>query len=190
MTDDIGATRSVRVALGVLAAVFALLVADLVADSGRGASLPHLAVEVGAALLAGGGIVGLLARLHALAAEQRSLHLRLTASEEEAARWRAEAAGLADGFRSALERQFDHWRLSPAEREVALLLLRGLSHKQIAGRRDASERTVRQQAHLLYRKAGFASRADLAAFFLAGLVGGAERDESPARDRPPGGGSQ
>ena len=69
---------------------------------------------------------------------------------------------------------------------MALLLLRGFSHKQIAGRRGASERTVRQQAHLLYRKAGFASRADLAAFFLAGLVGSADRNESPARDHPPG----
>jgi DNA-binding NarL/FixJ family response regulator len=69
-------------------------------------------------------------------------------------------------LRVAIGRQFDRWELTGAERTVALLLLQGLSHKQIAGERSASERTVRQQAHTLYRKAGLGGRADLAAFFL------------------------
>jgi DNA-binding NarL/FixJ family response regulator len=61
-------------------------------------------------------------------------------------------------------------RTSPAEREVGLLLLKGLSHKEIAGVLDKSERTVRQQSLGIYKKAGLAGRAELSAFFLEDLL--------------------
>jgi len=52
-----------------------------------------------------------------------------------------------------------------------LLLLKGLSHKEIAEVRNVSETTVRHQARSLYRKAGLSGRNDLAAFFLEDLLG-------------------
>ena len=55
--------------------------------------------------------------------------------------------------------------------EVALLLLKGLSHKEIAEVRGVAETTVRQQARALYKKAGLGGRNDLAAFFLEDLLG-------------------
>ncbi|MBT8470373.1 MAG: helix-turn-helix transcriptional regulator [Myxococcales bacterium] len=64
----------------------------------------------------------------------------------------------------------DRWRLSPAEKEVALLLLKGLSHKEIAKVRSVTETTARQQARAVYRKAGLSGRHDLAAFFLEDLM--------------------
>lgn len=64
------------------------------------------------------------------------------------------------------------WELSPAEKEVALLLLKGLSHKEIAEVRGTSEATVRQQSRALYKKAGLTGRHDLAAFFLEDLLAG------------------
>ena len=70
----------------------------------------------------------------------------------------------------AIDAQFDRWALSSAEREVALLLLKGLSHKEIAPLRGCSERTVRHQARAVYRKAGLAGRIELAAFFLEDLL--------------------
>lgn len=76
----------------------------------------------------------------------------------------------ARGLRRALDRQFARWSLSPAEREVLLLLLKGLSHKEIAEVRSTSETTVRQQALALYRKSGLASRTELSAFFLEDLL--------------------
>lgn len=63
------------------------------------------------------------------------------------------------------------WGLTPAEQDIALLLLKGLSHKEIAQVRAVSETTVRQQARSLYRKAGLSGRSDLAAFFLEDLLG-------------------
>jgi tripartite-type tricarboxylate transporter receptor subunit TctC/DNA-binding CsgD family transcriptional regulator len=65
-----------------------------------------------------------------------------------------------------MDRQFDEWGLTVAERDVALLMLKGLRHKEIADLRGTTERTVRQQATMMYKKAGINSRSDLAAFFL------------------------
>jgi len=61
---------------------------------------------------------------------------------------------------------FETWKLTAAERDIAELMLQGLRYKQIAGKRGTSERTVRQQAQLILKKAGLDGRADLAAQFL------------------------
>jgi DNA-binding CsgD family transcriptional regulator len=89
-----------------------------------------------------------------------------------AARRRSErqAQEVLQGLGEAIDRQFDRWGLTPAEREVALLQLKGLRHKAIAELRRTSERTVRQQALAVYRKSGLAGRSDLAAFFLEDLL--------------------
>jgi DNA-binding CsgD family transcriptional regulator len=84
--------------------------------------------------------------------------------------WRASAEKALEGLGRAIDRQFDAWGLTPAEREVALLVLKGLGHKQIAGLTGRSERTVRQHAVTVYGKAGLGGRAELAAFFLQDLM--------------------
>jgi DNA-binding CsgD family transcriptional regulator len=89
---------------------------------------------------------------------------------EDARRWNAEAEQVLQGLGEAIDRQFDRWGLTPAEREVALLQLKGLRHKAIAELRGTSERTVRQQALAIYRKSGLNGRSDLAAFFLEDLL--------------------
>jgi DNA-binding NarL/FixJ family response regulator len=89
---------------------------------------------------------------------------------EDARRWNREAETVLRGLGEAIDRQFDRWGLTPAEREVALLQLKGLRHRDIAGLRQTSERTVRQQALSIYRKSGLNSRNDLAAFFLEDLL--------------------
>jgi DNA-binding NarL/FixJ family response regulator len=59
-------------------------------------------------------------------------------------------------------------------------MLKGLRHKEIATMRETSERTVRQQALTIYKKAGLDGRTDLAAFFLEDLLPAAH----PATVRP------
>jgi DNA-binding CsgD family transcriptional regulator len=59
--------------------------------------------------------------------------------------------------------------LTLAEKETALLILKGLSNKEIAGIRSASELTVKQQTNAIYKKSGLSSRAQLIAFFLEDL---------------------
>ena len=50
------------------------------------------------------------------------------------------------------------------------MLLKGLSHKEIAVVRDTSERTVREQSRAVYRKSGLSGRSSFAAFFLEDLL--------------------
>jgi DNA-binding CsgD family transcriptional regulator len=119
----------------------------------------------------------------ARAAEEDALALaeRLRVTEAEAARWRGEARDLLSGLGAALDRQFGRWSLSPAEKEVALLLLKGLSHKEVAQVRSITEATARQQARAVYRKAGLSGRNDLAAFFLEDLLLPSEPAHTAAR---------
>lgn len=88
---------------------------------------------------------------------------------EEQAAWRKDAERVLAGLGQAIDQQFTRWRFTPSEREIALLLLKGKSHKEIAALTDRSERTVRQHAAAAYGKAGVDGRAALSAFFLEGL---------------------
>jgi DNA-binding CsgD family transcriptional regulator len=97
------------------------------------------------------------------------LQRSLAARQAERDAWRAQAEKALAGLAAAVDRQFEVWELTPAERSVALQLLKGASHREIAARTDRSERTIRQQAAAVYRKAGVEGRAELAGWFLEGL---------------------
>lgn len=118
-------------------------------------------------------------------AEEEGARLRRTVSGYEAEReaWRAREKRALAGFAKAVDDQFTAWRLTPAEREVALQLLKGRSHKEIAAQSGRSERTVRQHAAAAYGKAGVEGRAELGAFFLEGLTLPGSEDSG---DRQPG----
>ncbi|MEX2277151.1 MAG: LuxR C-terminal-related transcriptional regulator [Cucumibacter sp.] len=106
----------------------------------------------------------------------------LARARVEGERWRTTARVHLDGLSRAILEQFRAWRLSEGEADVAVLMLKGLSHKEIARLREAGEATVRQQAASVYRKSGLASRAELAAFFLEDLFApDSERGATPAR---------
>jgi DNA-binding CsgD family transcriptional regulator len=74
------------------------------------------------------------------------------------------------GLGAYIKAQFEEWELTPAEQDVALLLLKGLSMKEIAEARQVAERTTRQQATVIYGKTGLSGRASLSAFFLEDLL--------------------
>ncbi|MEQ8859069.1 MAG: LuxR C-terminal-related transcriptional regulator [Pseudomonadales bacterium] len=163
MSDDVSARRSVLAAMVLFAAIGGLILTDLFVDYRAGGSLLHLAVESGVLLVAVAGIALLWGQL-------RQSRLDLAQVRGEADRWRREHQQLLTGLGSAIDQQFRRWKLSKAESEVGLLLLKGLSHKEIAGVRNTSERTIREQARALYRKAGLGGRASLSAFFLEDLL--------------------
>jgi len=129
-----------------------------------------MGLEVLIIAAAAGGAVVLWFQLVRARSTNRVLRADLTKARAEMQRFQAESQDLMRGLGEAIDRQFTRWQLSPAEREVALLLLKGLSHKDVAEARSTSERTVRQQALSVYRKADLAGRAELAAFFLEDLL--------------------
>ena len=104
--------------------------------------------------------------------------LDLAAAQAEADRWRAENRALVRGLGDAILQQFERWHLTAAECEIGLFLLKGLSLKEIATLRATSERTVREQARALYRKAGLEGRHALSAFFLEDLLPAAGAEDT------------
>jgi len=178
--DDHGLTsegRSLAALLVVFAGIGVLTALDLGFDTQGGPKLAHVLIEGAVSLTGLAGAAFVARRLWTALREVRearratvALTERLKATEAEAARWRQEARDHIEGLSAALDRQFDSWQLSPAEKEVALLLLKGLSHKELAEVRSITEATARQQARAVYKKAGLSGRSDLAAFFLEDLL--------------------
>lgn len=124
------------------------------------------------ALLVGCAVAStlLVGRVRAQEEAHRLLSADVAVIREEGQRWREEAGAHLDELGAAIQRQFEAWRLTAAEQDVALLLLKGFSHKEIARLRKATESTVRQQAASLYDKARLSGRAALSAFFLEDLL--------------------
>jgi DNA-binding CsgD family transcriptional regulator len=115
--------------------------------------------------------VGLLFRVVRRQRDEQLQILRdLELARVQGRRWRAEARTYLDGLGNAIETQFSRWNFTTAEREVALLLLKGLSIKEIAQIRGVSERTVHEQGRAVYSKAGLTGRTALSAFFLEDLL--------------------
>ncbi|MDJ0822426.1 MAG: LuxR C-terminal-related transcriptional regulator [Paracoccaceae bacterium] len=86
---------------------------------------------------------------------------------------RAEASlRMASGaFMQVIAEHFDEWQLTPAERDVALFAIKGLSTAEIAALRNTSEGTVKAQTNAIYRKAGVSGRSQLLSLFIDELMG-------------------
>ncbi|WP_425093730.1 helix-turn-helix transcriptional regulator [Tropicimonas sp. S265A] len=74
-------------------------------------------------------------------------------------------------FMDLVAERFEEWRLTPAERDVALFALKGLSVQEIADLRNTSQGTVKAQTNAIYRKAGVANRSQLLSLFVEDLMG-------------------
>jgi DNA-binding CsgD family transcriptional regulator len=153
--------------------------ADMAADLADGVSAAHLGIETVALLLCLAGVWGTGLQLRRALRQARELQLDLEGTRADLERWREEAKELLGGLRGVIDVQFKRWGLTSAQCEVALLVLKGFSYKEIADVRQTTERTVRNQALAIYRKAGVANRAEMAAVFIEDLL------EPPAKSAAP-----
>lgn len=171
--------------VAVFVVITAFLCGDLAADLGNDVGTTHLVLEISALGVALAGIAGTAAQLRRALGHARDLQRDLLGTRVQLERSRSEAEALLRRVGKAIDGHFQGWALTAAEREVALLVLKGLSYKEIAGARGTTERTVRHQALGIYRKAGVAGRAEMAAFFLQDMLD--PSGTSPAGPRSAGG---
>ncbi|MFO1209531.1 MAG: helix-turn-helix transcriptional regulator [Amaricoccus sp.] len=80
-----------------------------------------------------------------------------------------------------IEESFDRWELTPSERDVALLALKGLTIGEIAAIRETRDGTVKAQCAAIYRKAGVSGRPQLMSFFVEELMAGVTLGEPAER---------
>jgi DNA-binding NarL/FixJ family response regulator len=95
-------------------------------------------------------------------------HVKLLSKEISVEK--SKTARLAGELLTVMNDQFAQWRLSSSEADIALLLIKGLSMKEIATVRDVKEKTIRHQATSIYAKSGYAGRHELAAHFIEDLM--------------------
>lgn len=170
MSDSREKQRLPALLAGAFGLIFLLVAWDLFSDWSGGVDAAHVAVET---LVLGISGIAMAVLLRGVFRQRRSLD-RLTRNldraREESSRWRDRYQETIAGLGRAIQEQFHRWKLSPAEAEIALMLLKGLSLKEIAVVRGTGERTVREQARAVYQKAGLPNRAALSAFFLEDLL--------------------
>ena len=171
MFEDIGLRGRILAVLAVVAGIALYLALELREE-------PHMSwkdmafelLDIVPGVLTSVGVVLLFTLSRRQRDEQRILIRELELARQRGQTWRNEARSYLNGLGEAIEAQFERWSFTEAEREVALLLLKGLSLKEIASVRETSDRTVRVQARALYAKAGLSGRAALSAFFLEDLL--------------------
>jgi DNA-binding CsgD family transcriptional regulator len=73
-------------------------------------------------------------------------------------------------FLELLEEHFDAWELTPSERDVAMLAIKGLSIAEIAGIRQTKDGTIKAQCNAIYSKAGVSGRQQLLSLFIEELM--------------------
>lgn len=154
----------------ILVLIVALVGIDLVTDSNEGARWPHLAVELLVAVVSMAGIFLLIRDSFDKSRQIAHSQELILQREKEVERWRLESQKYIQGLSIAIDAQLARWSLSPSEKEVAILLLKGLSLKEIAVLRNTAEKTVRAQSVAIYSKSGLGGRSDFSAYFLEDLL--------------------
>ncbi len=180
-----------RLIASLLAVMAALGLWDLFTDNARELNGPHglidlafVAVAATSAVLLGRGWLGAERSLLGVRASLEGVQAALETHRAERDAWRDRTQNLLRGLGEALDRQFSVWGLTPMEKETALLLLKGYSHKEVASLTAKSERTVRQHAISVYRKSGLAGRAELAAFFFEDMLLPGQSDDRTPQPTP------
>ncbi len=154
----------------VLFIIAVLTSVDIYNDYFEGVAFWHISIEAVVAFVALISTFYLVRgrfRLQHSLAEEQQLSNEL---QEEARKWKQVSKKYLEGLSVEIENQLDRWDLTEAEKEVAFLLLKGLSNKEIANVRNTSVQTVRTQTNAIYTKSGLAGRSELSAFFLEDLL--------------------
>lgn len=165
-TERRATTLAVIIIAQALCALFFL--SDVIADFAEGGHLDsvHLVAETIVTVALTVGVIYLMLELRQLLVRMDHMEIGLRAA-------RGEMVEVIRVF-------FDRWKLSPAERDVALFLIKGLDNGAIASLRGTAKGTIRAQSTAIYAKAGVVNRAQLVSVFLEELLA---NDEVPTMYR-------
>lgn len=152
--------------IGILLIVIASNAFDLFIDFTTDESSWHIIEESIVISLALALIAYLIINLkqHGINLQQLRQELKTTEHSLEESNARIHVAR--KEYSLVIHQQFDDWQLSQSQQQIALLLLKGLSFNEIAAIRETKEKTVRQQASEIYKKANVVGRHAFSAWFF------------------------
>lgn len=151
----------------ILLMISGLMIFDIIDDLMEGVRINHLLLEFCMVTALLWGVTVALKIWKNLNTKVSSLNHDLIRIQSL---YETEKKVLSEGLHTAIDDKYEEWSFTPAEKEVATLILKGLSLKEISEIRNTSERTVRQQAQCVYSKSKLAGRAELSAYFLEDLL--------------------
>ena len=145
---------------------------DVITDISLGVPSWHIVEESIIVFLSGVGAVMLFNDIRGRTAHIARLKEKLSQSDIELKNISDEMRLARANYSEVIHDQFRQWQLTKSEQQVAMLLLKGLSFKEISAVRDTKEKTVRQQASTIYAKANLEGRHEFAAWFLEDFIAG------------------
>lgn len=141
----------------VLGSASAFFLYDIVTDVMKGDESPfHLIIE---------GFIFFAASVVLTYEVLRVMQLSKDLKQEQ-----GKVARLSGELSQVIQKDFVEWKLTESEKEVAILLIKGLSMNEIGEFRGVKEKTVRQQATSIYTKSKCPNRHELAAKFIEDLL--------------------
>ena len=155
-----------RLIIATLAIIMFLNFIDVITDIGLGVPTWHIVEEGVIVLLSAIAVVYLVVEMMSRTRELAALSITLANADQHLANITMEMKRARKQYSEVIHQQFDEWRLTTGEQQVGLLLLKGLSFKEISAVRSTQEKTVRQQASTIYGKSGVEGRHAFSAWFL------------------------
>jgi len=143
---------------------------DVLTDISLGVPSWHIVEESMIALISGLVAILLIADIRKRTKSIQTLKTKLEDSDIKLKNITDEMMSARIQYSQVIHEQFEQWQLTKSEQEVAMLLLKGLSFKEISAVRETKEKTVRQQASSIYSKASVDGRHDFAAWFLEDFI--------------------
>ncbi len=148
------------IAVQALCAVF--FIADVAADLADEGGLANLTFHLGVESIATASLIA------AIGLEMRLLGRLM----RRKARLEASLAVASAEVHEVITRQFEEWKLSPAETDIAMFLVKGLGTSEIAELRGSAEGTIKAHFNSIFRKADVHSRAELLSLLIDRLLAG------------------
>jgi len=158
----------VIIVLLVLIMLFKLL--DIIADLQLDIPAWHIMQESILVLLTVIGTVYLSNDLMRRSRQVKALAYRLAQADKQIDNMSSQMRSARQDYSQAVASQFNTWGFTKSEQQVAFLLLKGLSFKEIAEVRQTKEKTVRQQASSIYGKAEVDGRHTFCAWFMEDFI--------------------
>ena len=154
-----------------LSLVIITSLSDFVGDIGQGSSSAHLTVEGLIIAFSIAATIYLIDNIRVQDKELAQLKQQLVISRQQLLDASESFSEGRTQYSQLIRDQFRAWKLTDSEQEIAMLLLKGLSFREIAAIRSTREKTVRQQASQFYAKAGVKNRYGFSAWFFEDFLG-------------------
>ena len=151
---------------GSLLTIMTLNLLDVITDINLNVPMWHIVEEGVIVLLSGTLATILIIEMNRRTKRLNQLASSLLEAENKVNKITEQFKEARHQYFEAIQQQFDDWNLSQSEKEVAMLMLKGLNFQEISAVRNTKEKTARQQASSIYSKTGLEGRHELSAWFI------------------------